>query len=318
MNGQVHMSREFSDELLSAYLDGELGPEERAAVEQQVAASEADHQLLNELRMLRSELASLPTAALKPDFADRVVQMAIAAAEVPPQRTVVHLPVRRLRYWHVGVAVAAIAACVLVVVQPWLFEGPGNPDVGVAVGDPADDGIDKALVIRLRPKDPAAVALLEAALSEGGIQTRDPSDVIPDESRVRVAYKQQRQARNESSDETVPASGALYLEVSVDKLKTALAAVTNGKQALELVSEQRLALPELQGARVLTPEGEIATGKAAKEFPAGQPFMKPLRGADFRLEKDLQSESAASSGSAFEKNGKPVRVLILIEPVDSQ
>jgi anti-sigma factor RsiW len=315
MNGQVHMSREFSDELLSAYLDGELGPEERAAVEQQVAASEADHQLLNELRMLRSELASLPVAALKPDFADRVVQMAIAAAEVPPQGTVVHLPARRLRYWHVGAAVSAIAACALVVVQPWLFDGPGNPDVGVAVGNADDASVEKALVIRLRAKDPQAVAVLESALMEAGIQLREPSDDIPDVSRVRTAYKQQLDARREDGDTTIPALDAMYVQAPLDKLKAALA----NNQALQIVTGQPLLLPDGPVLGLGSADGEGTEAKANKDAPLSEAYSQRLTASRLHVEKQPQTGAPVSLESAdFNKNGKPVRVLILIEPVDSQ
>src|SRR5437763_13792156 len=77
----VVMTREFPDELLSAFLDDELSPAERAQVEKHLATSEADRQLLTDLKSLRSDLASLPQAAVSPDFADRVVRAAVAEAE---------------------------------------------------------------------------------------------------------------------------------------------------------------------------------------------------------------------------------------------
>jgi len=75
------MTREFPDELLSAFLDGELSPTERAQVEKHLAASAPDRQLLAELQTLRSDVAALPPAAISPDFADRVVRAAVAEAE---------------------------------------------------------------------------------------------------------------------------------------------------------------------------------------------------------------------------------------------
>ena len=41
------MTREFPDELLSAFLDGELSPVERDQIERHLAASEADRQAIN-------------------------------------------------------------------------------------------------------------------------------------------------------------------------------------------------------------------------------------------------------------------------------
>src|SRR3954469_18421765 len=77
----VVMTREFPDELLSAFLDDELSPAERDQVEKHLATSEADRQLLADLKSLRGDLASLPQAAVSPDFADRVVRAAVAEAE---------------------------------------------------------------------------------------------------------------------------------------------------------------------------------------------------------------------------------------------
>src|SRR4051794_2016738 len=77
----VVMTREFPDELLSAFLDDELSPAERTQVEKHLAASEADRLLLAELKSLRSDVASLPQATVSPDFADRVVRAAVAEAE---------------------------------------------------------------------------------------------------------------------------------------------------------------------------------------------------------------------------------------------
>src|SRR3954454_13894859 len=70
----VVMTREFPDELLSAFLDNELSPAERAQVEQHLAASTADSQLLAELKTLRNEVGSLPPVTVSPGFADRVVR----------------------------------------------------------------------------------------------------------------------------------------------------------------------------------------------------------------------------------------------------
>src|SRR5262245_34980893 len=64
------------DELLSAYLDGELTAEERAHVEQQLADSAELRQLLDELRSLRSGLELLPRYKLEADFAERVLRKA--------------------------------------------------------------------------------------------------------------------------------------------------------------------------------------------------------------------------------------------------
>ena len=64
------------DELLSAYLDGELSDEERAEVERLLAASPENRQLLDELRTLSASLRALPRYELEPDFGQRVLRRA--------------------------------------------------------------------------------------------------------------------------------------------------------------------------------------------------------------------------------------------------
>src|SRR5436309_4567448 len=109
----VVMTREFPDELLSAFLDDELSPAERAQVEKHLAASEADRQLLAELKSLRGDLASLPQAVVSPDFADRAVRAAVAEAEKNSgaSATIALAPAkasrRRSRRWRVGAAGAS-------------------------------------------------------------------------------------------------------------------------------------------------------------------------------------------------------------------
>jgi len=67
------MNEPFSEELLSAYLDGELPSDERLRVEEWLSAS-ADHQkLFDDLQTIRRELQALPKQALDTGFSDRVL-----------------------------------------------------------------------------------------------------------------------------------------------------------------------------------------------------------------------------------------------------
>lgn len=69
----TELSRE---ELIGAYLDGELSPEERARAEQLLAESEESRQMLEELRALRARVQALPRHSLPADFSQRVLQRA--------------------------------------------------------------------------------------------------------------------------------------------------------------------------------------------------------------------------------------------------
>ncbi len=64
------------EELISAYLDGELPPEKRAEVEKWLAESLPLRQLHDELRALRSSIESLPRHKLERDLAPTVLRRA--------------------------------------------------------------------------------------------------------------------------------------------------------------------------------------------------------------------------------------------------
>ncbi len=69
-------SKVTENELLSAYLDGELTAAEQAAVEQLLAQSAAARQLVEELRALSATLQSLPAHKLEEDLSQEVLQIA--------------------------------------------------------------------------------------------------------------------------------------------------------------------------------------------------------------------------------------------------
>lgn len=66
----------LDDELLSAYLDGELPAEERARVEQLLSGQPESRQLLEELRANKTSLERMPRMRLGHDFADQVLRQA--------------------------------------------------------------------------------------------------------------------------------------------------------------------------------------------------------------------------------------------------
>ena len=70
------MNKFPQNELLSAYLDDELSVEQRAQVEEWLAASPAARQLLEELRGLSNTLKSLPRRKLGEDISESVLRIA--------------------------------------------------------------------------------------------------------------------------------------------------------------------------------------------------------------------------------------------------
>jgi anti-sigma factor RsiW len=70
------------DELLSAYLDGELSADERAAVEARLATDPAAQQLLHELRSVSQSVQALPTESLGRDLSEEIVRRARETAPI--------------------------------------------------------------------------------------------------------------------------------------------------------------------------------------------------------------------------------------------
>ena len=67
---------EFDEELLSAYLDGELTAAERARVEKLLAEQPESRHLFEELRSIKTSLERMPRSRLPHDFADQVLRQA--------------------------------------------------------------------------------------------------------------------------------------------------------------------------------------------------------------------------------------------------
>jgi anti-sigma factor RsiW len=70
------MTAWFDDEQLSAYLDGELTPQERRAVEERLSADPAARKLLAELRAQREMIQGLPRFSIPRDLSQSVVALA--------------------------------------------------------------------------------------------------------------------------------------------------------------------------------------------------------------------------------------------------
>ena len=140
------MRDHISEDLLSAYIDGELAEEERELVERMLAESPADRALCLELQSLRDTFQGLPKYQLSADFHRRVIAEIerFADADSPgllkrPEhlgelqpamgRPAVASSRRSTARWlPLGLAVAAAAAITMVVV---LTPRPDNPDVVV-------------------------------------------------------------------------------------------------------------------------------------------------------------------------------------------
>ncbi|MEX0936646.1 MAG: zf-HC2 domain-containing protein [Pirellulales bacterium] len=128
------MSERFSEELISAYLDGELTPAEREEVERALRDDAESQRLLEDFRALRARLQSLPRPALGEDFHRQVLQRAekamlaapVATSTVEPKTNETHSGGggsngRNLRRW-MWPSLAVAAALLVMAVQQFQNE----------------------------------------------------------------------------------------------------------------------------------------------------------------------------------------------------
>ena len=113
------MEQERPDELISAYFDSEVTPDERAAVERRLAESEVVRDELAEVGGLSKLLAALPRGSAPPEFRSGVLQAAEQRLLLPArsrQGGVVREMSRRRRVWQGAAALCAIAAALVLTV----------------------------------------------------------------------------------------------------------------------------------------------------------------------------------------------------------
>jgi anti-sigma factor RsiW len=144
------------DERLSAYLDGELGPAERAGVDDLLAASQEWRSALDELAWARDAVRDLPRREAPPGFWEGVRWERLVTAGPPARR----------RYpWRIGAGAVAAAAAVAVFAVP--DESPTRPTPeprtvtdrsavrgavsGERVADPGDDVLEEVADLVLGP-----------------------------------------------------------------------------------------------------------------------------------------------------------------------
>jgi anti-sigma factor RsiW len=107
------------EELLSAYLDGEVTAEERARVDAHLAESAEWRAVLEEVRETRDLLQGLPTVDAPPGFWDSMLAtddpVPDEAAPVVPIEAARHRRGKRIVAWCAGAAAAAAVVAVLLV-----------------------------------------------------------------------------------------------------------------------------------------------------------------------------------------------------------
>jgi hypothetical protein len=138
---------QWSEDLLSAYADGEVTGEQRALVEARLAESPAAREILAEIEAARDAVRALPVRDAPPEFwarildgtgldADTVIPETVMAdtvmADAPASAAVVSLDSRRTSRLSRWVAVAGGAAAAAVIAAVVLVPSPSKVDPPVA------------------------------------------------------------------------------------------------------------------------------------------------------------------------------------------
>lgn len=193
------MSHEFSDELLSAYLDGELSAPEVSAVESRLKADASARTLLTELKQLRTTFQSLPTYQLSSEadasqsFTRRVM------ARIQAEETVV-APKETHYRWSLVTKLSLTVAASALVVGIW----------GASSGWFSSTSVDKSnSVATTTPSNIPSETVTPEVPSEGPAK-ETPATIAMDESSqtliVRVSLSKDA-IRNKSLDEALAAQG---------------------------------------------------------------------------------------------------------------
>lgn len=106
------MKKAHEDENVSAWLDDELGPADKAAMEQHLKVCRHCQNLLAELQQVRAMARQQPAYAVSPFFAARVLAGYRRASAETIWSELAHL-------WHPFLRWAAVAAMILVALLAW-------------------------------------------------------------------------------------------------------------------------------------------------------------------------------------------------------
>lgn len=191
------MTSSFPDDLISAYLDGELNADERARVEEQLRRDPKLQRMCDELRALRATLQAMPASRPPEDFSERVLRQAERrmllgehdeesgreaappAASEEAEPTAVERRARKKRNWRLVLPlIATVATTVLVAAflyRPSLFQAPR--DVARTENLQTTDGAEAAATPDVGPPGQETTGGSAESLSLGETSERPDASV---------------------------------------------------------------------------------------------------------------------------------------------
>jgi hypothetical protein len=129
------MKESFSDEILSAYVDGELFPQERGDVERWLESNSAARAKVEDFRRLSGLFSGLPRTEVPQEFPTTVMQQAERRMLLPETQAVA---TRRqfIGRWALTFGVTGATAAILFVAVSLALRDPGAPGAGLARNEP--------------------------------------------------------------------------------------------------------------------------------------------------------------------------------------
>ena len=167
---EPEFQHDLDDELLSAYLDGELTVEERAAVEARLASDPDAQQMLHQLRSVSQAVQALPLEPVGRDLREQILRRAESLKPAADMRDA--LPkvtlFRSRRSW-IWASLAVAAGLMIMVLQSGDDEGKNLPaiakhDGSTALSRPLQESFRReANELAPAAADPASIARTELA-----------------------------------------------------------------------------------------------------------------------------------------------------------
>lgn len=298
------MNEMSHDELLSAYLDGELSADQQAEVERRLASDPRARQLVDDLRALRATLQELPEQRLDEDLAPLVLRLAerrmlteaaeaaqaaeAAEATEPAAAAEAHTagqplqptPAAKARRAFAAAGrhllnprgLAWAAAAVLVAVLLWMNEHGRHRQIVQAPTDrpPTERGERQPPVLRAAPEAIKEAEHLQPAFAENDEKALG-TDRLADNLAAKSASSAAVADESFAPGPLPGKSGALAAPPATSQPRSDQVAQAQAAPSVRLEGESGAGSGPRGGARPHGLEAELETAMAGKQGPAAGP-----------------------------------------------
>lgn len=270
MNGNDHKN-ELDDELLSAYLDGELSESERALVEARLASDPEARHLLHQLRSVSQDVQALPLKAGPRDFRDQVLQRIVntpitrettaASGPTPGVRTTttpLAFQGRRPWVW----ASLAVAAGLMIML---LNRGDNDREHLAAITN-----VERG---RMEPQDPMPQRRLGEPLDQSAPAAADPALVAKSETALPPSA-----AATPTTPMMAPPADASDLSDQVASSGRRVADSSSVSEGSQVVPELKVPLSDVPSDESIRTGNIVATAPSPPPAPAPTPASPTIGG----------------------------------------